>query len=166
MMFSLFLAAALQAVTPTPPQVEGPPEGPVDTEQQSDSIDDSRAAPTSAPADEADTAASDPKVANQEMLIRKSLATWQGGAAKNDGKVGCVTKQTTGDKQIDAIRCGAVVTCFTPVAPKLDALEANDALTDEERQRQMAAVSETTAPCLKAYTDKAIGILAKTRAGE
>ena len=164
MMFSLFLAAALQVATPAPAQAEGPPEGPVDTEQQSDSIDDSRAAPT--PADEADAAVSDPKVANQEMLIRKSLATWQGGAAKHDGKVGCVTKQTTGDKQIDAIRCGAIVTCFTPVAPKLDALEANDALTDEERQRQMAAVSETTAPCLKAYTDKAIGILAKTRAGE
>lgn len=106
-----------------------------------------------------------PQAVKSEIArIEKSLGKWQGGAARKDGKLGCVTRQSTGDLELDAIRCAAVVKCFAPVASQLDTLESNAALSDEERKAKMIAIADTTKPCLATYTRKAVTALATRRA--
>ncbi len=88
-----------------------------------------------------------PEVSDQMLVIGEQLKSWKGGIYKREGKLTCRTTASTGDPEIDAIRCGALIRCFGPNADKMDAIAASG-LSKEERNRRMQALTEATKPCV------------------
>ena len=103
------------------------------------------------------------EVAEEIVVIGKKLETWKGGLAAQDGQLTCRTNQSTGDTEIDGIRCGAMLRCFAPEVPEMNRLSSLDVPT-EERNRLMQAHAETLVPCLDAAHEAGVRYLAEVRA--
>lgn len=103
--------------------------------------------------------------AEQEIVVigRKLEKDWRGSLKKTKGRLVCRTLKSTGDKAIDAIGCGAMLTCTHKIEPQMDAL-ATGRLEPAERRRRMDAVVQTTVPCITDYRASAIARLAAARA--
>ncbi|GMM91884.1 hypothetical protein [Qipengyuania sp. MTN3-11] len=102
-------------------------------------------------------------VAEEIVVIGRKLDTWKGGIASQDGQIACRTKQSTGDEDVDAIRCGAMLRCFAPEVEEMNRLSALD-VPAEERNRLMQAHAKTLVPCLDAAHKAGMRYLAEVRA--
>ena len=109
-----------------------------------------------------DAAPSADPVDDQIVVIGEKLKTWKGGVTKENGRLMCRTKESTGDKQLDAIRCGGMLTCIKPLEPRIDKLMSSDVSRLEKRDKFNAMLAGTK-PCLDEYEDAAIARLAAER---
>ena len=112
-----------------------------------------------------DAAPSADPVDDQIVVIGERMHTWNGGLAKVDGKLTCRTKKGSGDEMVDAIRCGAMLTCMGELAPQIDEVMASE-IARKEKQAQVEAIAEGAVPCMDAYHKTAVMRLAQSRAGE
>ena len=103
-------------------------------------------------------------VSEEIVVIGEAMKTWKGGVYKKDGQLACRIRKSSGDEAIDTIRCGAMLRCYAPIVPQLDAIAAMD-LSREERSRRMQPVVETTVPCVEQASEAGIRMLAELRAG-
>ena len=103
-----------------------------------------------------------PEVTDQILVISERLKSWKGGLYKKDGKLTCRIKQSTGDREIDAIRCGALLGCFAPKAAEMDAASESD-LPEAEREKRMQKIAESTKPCLELMHRRGTSKLAEMR---
>ena len=104
------------------------------------------------------------EVKREIVVIGRQMENWKGGVTKEAGRMVCRTSQSSGDKALDAIRCGAMLSCMKPLEPRIDALMASDRSRREKRDGFDALVKGIE-PCLEDYSDKAIARLAEQRAG-
>ncbi len=105
------------------------------------------------------------EVEEQIVVIGERMHTWNGGLAKVDGKLTCRTKKSSGDEMVDAIRCGAMLTCMGELAPQIDEVMASE-IARKEKQAQVEAIAEGAVPCMDAYHKTAVMRLAQSRAGK
>ena len=120
------------------------------------------AAPAAAPR-EIDTSSIDPKVAAQVPVIAGKLDKWRGAWGAAGGKLACKTIQSSGDEEIDALGCAAMIACVKPIYPQLDKI-ADGAGTKADKQRQISAKLAALQPCMKAHRGQGIAELAVKRA--
>lgn len=105
-----------------------------------------------------------PAVAEEIVVIARKLKDWKGGVSKVGGQMVCKTSKSSGDKAIDAIRCGAMLSCMKPLEPRIDALMSSDA-TQGDKRRGFQKILTGIEPCLERYADAATERLARQRAG-
>lgn len=103
------------------------------------------------------------KVAEEIVVIGRKLRTWKGGVYNRDGKLTCRIKKSTGDKDIDAIRCGAMLRCIAPAQMEFDRIAALD-IPKTDRNRRMQALAERLQPCVEASHEAGMRYLAEARA--
>ena len=103
-----------------------------------------------------------PEVAREITVIGKKLKTWKGGVSKVGGRMICKTSKSSGDKALDAIRCGAMLTCMKPLEPRIDALMAS-AATAAEKKRGFASMMTGMEQCAATYEAGAVARLAEDR---
>lgn len=105
-----------------------------------------------------------PAVAEEIVVIARKAKEWKGGVSKVGGRMICKTGKSSGDKAIDAINCGAMLTCLKPLEPRIDALMTSAQSTADKRRGFNAILSGIT-PCMKTYADSATERLARERVG-
>lgn len=103
-----------------------------------------------------------PAVTQEIVVMGKKLKTWKGGVSKVGGRMICKTRTSSGDKALDAIRCGAMLTCMKPVEPRIDALMAS-AATTSEKKTGLAAMTSGVEKCAATYEAGAVARLAEDR---
>ena len=104
-----------------------------------------------------------PDVGQEIVVIGKKLRNWKGGVSKVGGRMICKTSKTSGDRRIDAIRCGAMLTCTRPLESRIDALMASDR-SGAEKKRAFDALLQGAVPCLNEQEQTGIARLAEERA--
>lgn len=103
-----------------------------------------------------------PEVAREIVVMGKKLKDWKGGVSKVGGRMVCKTSKSSGDRALDAIRCGAMLSCLKPLEPRIDALMGSTLSTGEKRkgfQKLLTGIE----PCLETYADGAVARLAEDR---
>jgi hypothetical protein len=105
------------------------------------------------------------EVAREIVVVGTRAKTWRGGLTKRDGKLVCRTRQSTGDREIDAMRCGAMLRCFAPRAAEMDRIAASK-LPAEDKNRRYKVVSDGAVPCLEQADAVGIRLLAEQRKGQ
>jgi hypothetical protein len=98
------------------------------------------------------------------VVIARKLKDWKGGVSKVGGQMVCKTSKSSGDKAIDAIRCGAMLSCLKPLEPRIDALMGSD-LAQGEKRRGFQKILTGIEPCLETYANAATERLARQRVG-
>jgi hypothetical protein len=106
--------------------------------------------------------AQSPEVAREIVVIAQKLKGWKGGVTKEGGRMVCRTKTSSGEKAVDAIRCGAMLSCMKPLEPRIDALMGSDRSRREKRDG-FAAILKGIGPCLEDYEAAAVARLAEAR---
>jgi hypothetical protein len=103
-----------------------------------------------------------PAVTQEIVVMGKKLKDWKGGVSKVGGRMVCKTKKSSGDKALDAIRCGAMLSCVKPLEPRIDALMGS-ALPIGQKRRDFDKMLTGIEPCLETYTAGAVARLAEDR---
>lgn len=103
-----------------------------------------------------------PEVAREITVIGKKLKGWKGGVSKVGGRMVCKTSKSSGDRALDAIRCGAMLSCLKPLEPRIDALMGSTRPAGEKR-RGFQAMLTGIEPCLETYSADAVARLAQDR---
>ncbi|MFM7379015.1 MAG: hypothetical protein ACKO1O_12965 [Erythrobacter sp.] len=83
-----------------------------------------------------------PPIENEIEVVANKLRAWRGKWKLRDGVPACKTTRSTGDKAIDAIGCGAMVECLTPIGPQWEALNEAKLPKDELSRRANALLEE------------------------
>lgn len=104
----------------------------------------------------------DPRVAEQVPIVAAKLNHWRGAWGVVNGKLGCETVRSSGDEEIDALGCAAMLACIRPAYPELKKINDGSAAV-EEKKRQMAAKLATLEPCMKARRGQGIAEIALRR---
>ena len=111
----------------------------------------------------APTSVDGPVLQEEVTVIGKKLRDWR-GSLKTQGKATrCVTKRSTGDRDIDKIGCDAMVTCFPRFADEFNAVlsTAGDKVS---RSRMNAEINQRLTECVEERHDKLVETLADQRA--
>lgn len=103
-----------------------------------------------------------PTVAREIVVMGKKLKDWNGGVSKVGGRMVCKTKKSSGDKALDAIRCGAMLSCLKPLEPRIDTLMGS-ALPAGEKRKGFQGLLTGIEPCLETYAAGAVARLAEDR---
>ncbi len=103
-------------------------------------------------------------VAEQIVQIERTMKRFEGGVYKKDGKLTCRIEASSGDKDVDMVRCGAMLRCLAPEAEELDAIAASD-LPAADRSRQLQAIVAGAQPCVENAKAAGVRMLAEKRAG-
>ncbi len=82
-----------------------------------------------------------PEVAQEIVVMGKKLKGWKGGVSKVGGRMVCKTRKSSGDKALDAIRCGAMLNCMKPLEPRIDTLMGSTLAPSEKKTRFAALMS-------------------------
>lgn len=119
-----------------------------------------------APQDSTATPAAVPPFTQDEIrVIGRKLRDWRGAIKLGDHAAACVTKRSTGDRDIDQIGCDAMTACV----PTFEA-ELKDAYTrtpDKAAQAQRTAdIARRMTACFESRHDASIAALADRRAAE
>ncbi len=113
---------------------------------------------------QAEAATVEPPVDNEIVVLGNKLRDWRGSWRVRDGVVKCKTKRSTGDREIDAIGCGAMVTCMTPLVPQWQAIEDADLPKDELEGRLNGLLqSANVGDCFAIVREQSISALAAAR---
>lgn len=102
------------------------------------------------------------EVENLITVIGEKAKAWKGRVRSQGGELICETRKSTGDNEIDAIRCGAMVSCMAAIAKNYDEVLASD-LKRKEKKAQADALIQTTIPCMEDYYDREYARLAEAR---
>lgn len=105
-----------------------------------------------------------PAELSEIVVIAQKLADWRGTWGSQKGVLACRTTRSTGDAEIDAVGCQAMVACASPMVPQFTAIAAAK-LPKAERRRRMDAASRSMIPCLEQARADGIAALADKRAG-
>lgn len=98
-------------------------------------------------------------------VMARKLKNWRGHWQVRKGKVTCKTKRSTGDREIDAIGCAALMTCLGSYASELEAI--SDTKDDRKtKNAKVATIFGGAMPCVEAEHAKGIAALAERRAGQ
>ena len=96
-------------------------------------------------------------------VIARRLNAWRGKFNIHDGAVSCVTKKSTGDKDIDAVGCDALTTCVVRFKDRI--IASAERSTPAETRRQLGeAVNKDIVACLTDERARLVGELADRRA--
>jgi len=101
-------------------------------------------------------------VSREIVVIARQMRGWKGGVTKEAGRMVCRTSQSSGDRALDAIRCGAMLTCMKPLERRIDVLMASDRSRREKRDG-FDAMMKGIEPCLADYEADAVSRLAQAR---
>ncbi|WP_338446832.1 hypothetical protein V5F89_03285 [Pelagerythrobacter marensis] len=93
------------------------------------------------------------------------LKGWKGSVTRADGRLVCRTRTSTGDRRLDAIRCGAMLTCARPLQGEIDQLMAS-AMPAGERRLAFDRLLATARPCMDRYQDEALARLLTEEGGQ
>jgi hypothetical protein len=104
----------------------------------------------------------DPKVAAQVPIIAGKLEQWRGAWGAAGGKIACRTVRSSGDEEIDALGCAAMIVCVKPAYPALKKIADGPAALDE-KERQMKSKLATLEPCMRQHRGQGIAELALRR---
>ncbi len=104
-----------------------------------------------------------PEVAQEIVVMAKKLKDWKGGVSKVGGKMICRTSKSSGDKALDAIRCGAMLSCMKPLEPHIDTLMGSKLALSEKKNRFAGMVSGVES-CAAKQEAGALARLAEDRA--
>lgn len=103
-------------------------------------------------------------VAQDEItLISRKLRDWRGFLTTKDGATRCVTKKSTGDRDIDQIGCAAMVGCFPHYEGEFKAV-LSAGRDKASRNRMNADISQRLAACVEERHNKLVEALADQRA--
>lgn len=110
--------------------------------------------------------AATPAASQDEIrVIGRKLRDWRGAIKLGDHAAACVTKRSTGDRDIDQIGCEAMNACV----PMFEA-ELKDAYTRKidkaVRERSAADINRRMAACFEAQHETRIAALADRRAAQ
>lgn len=106
----------------------------------------------------------EPPAGDEIVVMGNKLRDWRGTWRVRDGIVKCKTKRSTGDREIDAIGCGAMVTCMTPLVPQWQAIEdAKLPKAELERQLNDLLKSAKVTDCFSAARAQSIAALVAAR---
>jgi hypothetical protein len=103
-----------------------------------------------------------PEVEAQIPLIADKLQAWRGTWGAVQGKLGCKTTASTGDREIDLIGCQAVLACIRPVYPELKAI-ADGTAPEADKKARIGAKLATLDTCMKQHRGQGIAELALKR---
>lgn len=113
---------------------------------------------------QAEAPAAEPPVDNEIVVLGNKLRAWRGTWRVSDGVVKCKTKRSAGDREIDAIGCGAMVTCMTPLVPQWQAVEDSDLPKAELETRLNGLLqSAKVGDCFAAVREQGITALVAAR---
>lgn len=104
-----------------------------------------------------------PEVAQEIVVMGKKLKDWKGGVSKIGGRMVCKTRKSSGDKALDAIRCGAMLSCMKPLEPRIDALMGSKLALSEKKNR-LASMMSGVETCAAKQEAAALARLAEDRA--
>jgi len=102
--------------------------------------------------------------AREIVVIGEKLKQWRGDWGSRNGVLSCRTTKSTGDAEIDAVGCQALVACAAPQVSRFQAIAAGKA-SRSARRRQMDAAAQAMMPCLAEQRAAGIAALADRRAG-
>lgn len=111
------------------------------------------------------TPAAPPDAQEDIRVIRRKLHDWRGTIRLGDHARGCITKRSSGDPEIDQIRCDAMTACV----PKFEAAlkDSVTAASDKAtREHTIAEISRRMTVCFEAQHEARIAALAERRAAE
>ncbi|WP_294329714.1 hypothetical protein [uncultured Sphingomonas sp.] len=98
-------------------------------------------------------------------MIGRKLRDWRGAIRLGDHAAGCVTKRSTGDRDIDQIGRDAMTTCVPMFEAALK--DAYARTTDKAvRERSAADITQRMTACFEAQHDMRITALADRRAAQ
>ncbi len=97
-------------------------------------------------------------VEEEIVVIGNRLKDWKGRITPAGAGLRCVTVNSSGDREIDDIGCGAMVTCFTRDRATLTA-EASR----RHQPAQQSAAFRAMGLCVRDYHDAATAALAERR---
>lgn len=101
-------------------------------------------------------------VAEEMVVIGQRLRTWRGRITPAGAALRCVTTTSTGDAEIDRLGCSAMVACFTPMRPRMEA-SADRRRAAAERRAIARAVEHELGPCLVQRNDRLVADLVERR---
>ena len=95
-------------------------------------------------------------------MIGNKLKAWRARVRSEEGQVRCAIVKSTGDTEVDAIGCRALLTCTTQIRPQLDAM-TNRKLNRTARRAAQAQAEGRLGPCLTSERSRLIEELAERR---
>lgn len=104
-----------------------------------------------------------PAIQEEITVIGRKLRDWRGSLKTRNGATRCVTKKSTGDREIDQIGCDAMVTCFPRFEGEFKAV-LSTARDKAARKQTNAEISQRLATCVKQQHDELVDALANRRA--
>ncbi|MEA3014833.1 MAG: hypothetical protein QOD42_3378 [Sphingomonadales bacterium] len=105
-----------------------------------------------------------PAVEHDITVIGQRLRSWTARYSVRGSRVSCRTRQSTGDREIDAIGCRAFETCIGQLGPRIDESDRAD-LDGSLRRRMKEAIRRDLRTCVDARRDALIADLADRRFG-
>ena len=121
-------------------------------------------APDRVPVDEMLAIPPSAEVAEEIVVIGRTMEKWKGGVYKQDGELKCRIKISSGDADVDAIRCGAMLRCVAPEVQTMDRIAALD-IPRKERSEMLQAHMQSLTPCFDAAHEAGTRFLAERRVG-
>lgn len=98
-------------------------------------------------------------------VIGRKLRDWRGAIKLGEHAAACVTKRSTGDRDIDQIGCDAMTACVPPFEAELK--DAYTRTTDKTvRGQRSADITRRMTACFEAQHDARIAALADRRAAQ
>lgn len=98
------------------------------------------------------------------VVIGRRLKDWRATWKKQDGRIVCITRRSTGDSAVDAIGCDAMTECLSPLVPGMDAIMAAKQSRRAKTDKLNALVSGQAA-CMEAARNAGVERLAAARRG-
>lgn len=99
---------------------------------------------------------------NEIVVIGERLKKWSGKYKIRGEKMRCSTKQSSGDREIDAIGCAAFETCATNLMPRIAASDSKD-LDKNVREAMKTSVKQDLSTCVSDRRKHLIADLANKR---
>ena len=110
-------------------------------------------------------AVQDEALGKEIVVIGNKLGTWRGPWRTKKGVVGCKTRKSSGDREVDAIGCESLIACVTPQVPTIQAIADSD-FPKAEKNRRMTEAAQAVGPCLASAREAGIRALAQRRTGQ
>ena len=102
--------------------------------------------------------------ADEIVVIGRKLKTWRGSVRSNRRGTSCRTRTSSGDPQIDAIGCAAMLHCWPATLPRFQASTAKG-IAPADRKRLQTDANAALVSCLTIEHRTRVEALADRRAG-
>lgn len=99
------------------------------------------------------------------VVVARRIRTWRGKLKARRGTLTCQTTKSTGDREIDAVACHALMTCLAPIDAEMSAI-TRARLPREEKRRQVNARFRAQIPCMDETRNRGLEALIARRRGQ